>query len=83
MALPRRRTSRPRIGDIIGGYTFQWEPGVANLSAKSMFLLAATGVLPAMDTKIVGDGSAYPWTAEDADNYPLDGSKNYKPRLSG
>ncbi len=66
---------------FIGGYKFQWEPGVANLSARTMFLFAATGVTPAMDTKIVGEGSAYPWTAEDADNHPLDGGKNYKLHL--
>ena len=29
-------------------------------------LFAATGVTPAMDTQIVGEGSTYPWTASDA-----------------
>ncbi len=66
---------------FIGGYTFQWEPGVANLSASSMFFFLATGVTPAMDTQIVGEGSTYPWTAEDSDNHPLDGGKTYKLHL--
>jgi len=66
---------------FVGGYTFQWEPGVANLSASSTFFFLATGVTPAMDTQIVGEGSTYPWTAEDADNHPLDGGKTYKLHL--
>ena len=68
---------------FIGGYKFQWQPGVANLSASALFLFAATGVTPAMDTQIVGEGSTYPWTAEDGDNHPLDGGKNYKLHLPG
>ena len=47
---------------FIGGYKFEWQPGVPNLSAATMFLFMATGVTPAMDTKIVGEGSIYPWT---------------------
>ena len=66
---------------FIGGYKFEWQPGVANLSASAMFFFLATGVTPAMDTKIVGEGSTYPWTAEDADNNPLDGGKTYKLHL--
>jgi len=66
---------------FIGGYKFEWQPGVANLSASAMFFFAATGVTPAMDTQIVGEGSAYPWTAVDGDNHPLDGGKNYKLHL--
>jgi hypothetical protein len=66
---------------FIGGYTFQWQPGVDNLSANSLYFFLATGVTPAMDTKIVGEGSTYPWTAEDAANHPLDGGKNYKLHL--
>ena len=37
--------------------------GRANLDAAAMFFFAATGVTPAMDTQIVGEGSTYPWTA--------------------
>ena len=66
---------------FIGGYKFEWQPGVANLSGSAMFFFLATGVTPAMDTQIVGEGSTYPWTAEDADNNPLDGGKTYKLHL--
>ncbi len=48
-----------------------------------MFFFAATGVTPAMNTQIVGEGSAYPWTAVDAQNRALDGGKNYKLHLPG
>ncbi|MFO1398112.1 MAG: DUF1254 domain-containing protein [Burkholderiales bacterium] len=66
---------------FVGGYKFEWQPGVANLDAAAFFFYIATGVTPAMDTKIVGEGSIYPWTAVDANNNPLDGSKNYKLHL--
>lgn len=66
---------------FFGGYQFEWQPGVANLDAAAFFFFLATGVTPAMDTKIVGEGSIYPWTALDARNQPLDGGKNYRLRL--
>ena len=66
---------------FFGGYRFEWQPGVANLDAAAFFFFLATGVTPAMDTKIVGEGSIYPWAALDAQNNPLDGAKNYKLRL--
>ncbi len=66
---------------FIGGYKFEWGPGVANLSGAAMYFFVATGVTPAMDTQIVGEGSTYPWTAVDADNNPLDGGKTYKLHL--
>ena len=66
---------------FIGGYKFEWQPGVPNLDASAMFFFLATGVTPAMDTEIVGEGSTYPWTAVDADKNSFDGSKNYKLRL--
>jgi len=66
---------------FVGGYKFERQPGVANLSAAAMFFFLATGVTPAMDTKIIGEGSTYPWTAVDADKNPLDGGKNYKLHL--
>lgn len=66
---------------FFGGYKFEWQPGVANLDAAAFFFFLATGVTPAMDTKIVGEGSTYPWSALDANNNPLDGGKNYKLRL--
>ncbi|MFM7677113.1 MAG: DUF1214 domain-containing protein [Synechococcus sp.] len=66
---------------FFGGYRFEWQPGVANLDAAAFFFFLATGVTPAMDTKIVVEGSTYPWTALDSKNQPLDGGKNYKLRL--
>lgn len=66
---------------FVGGYKFEWQPGVANLNAAAMFFFLATGVTPAMDTKIVGEGSTYPWTAVDADKNPLNGGNNYKLHL--
>jgi hypothetical protein len=66
---------------FIGGYEFQRQPGVANLDAAAMFFFLATGVTPAMDTQVVGEGSTYPWTAVDADDNPLDGGKNYRLHL--
>lgn len=72
-----RKWMRP----FIGSYKFQSAPGVANLDAAAMFFTIATGVTPAMDTQIIGEGSTYPWTAVDADNNPLDGGKNYQLHL--
>ena len=66
---------------FIGGYKFEWQPGVPNLDAAAMYFFAATGVTPAMDTKIVGQGSTYPWTAVDSKGNALDGGKNYKLHL--
>ncbi len=66
---------------FFGGYKFEWQPGVANLDAAAFFFFLATGVTPAMDTKIIGEGSTYPWTALDSRNQPLDGGKNYKLHL--
>ena len=66
---------------FVGGYKFEWQQGVPNLDAAAMFFFLATGVTPAMDTQIVGEGSTYPWTAVDADDHPLDGGKNYKLHL--
>jgi hypothetical protein len=66
---------------FFGGYKFERQPGVANLDAAAFFFFLATGVTPAMDTKIVGEGSTYPWTALDSDQHPLDGGKNYKLHL--
>ncbi|MFO1035980.1 MAG: DUF1254 domain-containing protein [Geminicoccaceae bacterium] len=66
---------------FIGGYKFEWQPGVANLTGSAMYFFAATGVTPAMDTTVVGEGSTYPWTATDADDNPLDGGRAYKLHL--
>ncbi|MGE5840570.1 MAG: DUF1254 domain-containing protein [Deltaproteobacteria bacterium] len=66
---------------FVGGYKFEWQPGVPNLDAAAMFFFVATGVTPAMDTEVIGEGSTYPWTAVDADNNSFDGGKNYKLHL--
>jgi hypothetical protein len=66
---------------FFGGYKFEWQPGVANLDAAAFFFFLGTGVTPAMDTKIVGEGSTYPWAALDAQGKALDGGKNYKLHL--
>lgn len=73
--------SRKWMRPFIGGYKFEWAPGVANLDAAAMFFTIATGVTPAMDTQVIGEGSTYPWTAMDAQNNPLDGAKNYRLHL--
>lgn len=66
-----------------GGYQFQHQPGVLNIDARAFFFFAATGVTPAMDTSVVGEGSTYPWTAEDAEGRAFDGGRTYRLHLPG
>jgi hypothetical protein len=66
---------------FIGGYRFQTAPGVLNLDGAAFYYFLATGVTPAMEEKMVGQGSQYAWTARDANGNALDGGKNYKLRL--
>jgi hypothetical protein len=66
---------------FIGGYKFQTQPGVLNLSGYVLYYFMATGVTPAMEEKMVGRGSQYAWTARDSNGNPLDGGKNYRLRL--
>ncbi len=40
-----------------GGYKFESQPGVAHLDAAAFFYFYATGVTPAMEAKMVGQGS--------------------------
>ena len=68
-----------RLG-FIGGYKFE-EDGAQLLDAYSGFFFYATGVTPAMDTKIVGEGSQYMAIFVDANGDPLDGAKSYKLHL--
>lgn len=63
---------------FFGGYKFQSQPGVSNLDGAVFYYMFATGVTPAMEEKMVGQGSQYPWTALDADGKPFDGSKSYR-----
>jgi len=66
---------------VYSSYPLEWQPGVANLDAAAFFFFLATGVTPAMDTKIVGEGSTYPWAAVDSNGNPLEGAQNYKLHL--
>jgi hypothetical protein len=64
-----------------GGYQFMVSPGVSNLDGYVFFYYFATGVTPAMEMKMVGQGSQYPWAATDANGNPFDGGKTYKLHL--
>lgn len=66
---------------FIGGYQFETQPGVLNMDAYIYYYFMATGVTPAMETKMVGEGSQYAWTGTDSNGHPLDGGKSYKLRL--
>jgi hypothetical protein len=64
-----------------GGYKFQSQPGVRDLDAFTSFYFYATGVTPAMETKMVGAGSQYAAAFVDSQGNPLDGGKSYKLHL--
>ena len=64
-----------------GGYQFLVSPGVTNLDGYIFFYYFATGVTPAMEMKMVGQGSQYPWAATDSKGNPFDGGKTYKMHL--
>lgn len=66
---------------FLGGYKFEDQPGVFNFDGYIMYYFAATGVTPAMEVKMVGQGSQYAWAVQDAKGKPLDGGKNYKLHL--
>jgi hypothetical protein len=66
---------------FIGGYKFQTQPGVLNLDGYIFYYFMATGVTPAMEEKMVGQGSQYAWAGVDAKGNPLDGGKSYKLHL--
>ena len=68
-----------RLG-FIGGYKYE-ENGARQLNAYSGFFFYATGVTPAMDTRIVGEGSQYMIAAVDVNGDILDGDKTYKLHL--
>lgn len=65
----------------LGGYRFQSQPGVAHLDAAAFFYFYATGVTPAMEAKMVGQGSQYAVGLLDSQGRPLDGGKNYRLRV--
>ena len=66
---------------FFGGYKFEVSPGVSNLDGAAFYYYFATGVTPAMEEKMVGRGSQYPWAALDSKGNPFDGGKTYKLRL--
>jgi hypothetical protein len=66
---------------FFGGYKFEVSPGVANLDGAAFFYYFATGVTPAMEEKMIGKGSQYPWSALDANGNPFDGARTYKLHL--
>jgi hypothetical protein len=66
---------------FMGGYKFQKQPGVLSLDGSYFYYFMATGVTPAMEQKMVGEGSQYAWTARDRNGDPLDGGKSYKLHL--
>ncbi|MNK90459.1 hypothetical protein D3C87_1105140 [compost metagenome] len=66
---------------FLGGYKFESAPGVSNLDGAVFYYYFAIAVTPAMEEKMVGRGSQYPWSVQDAKGNPLDGGKNYKLRL--
>lgn len=68
-----------RLG-FIGGYKFEIN-GARQLDAYSGFFFYATGVTPAMDSKIVGEGSQYMAAFVDSKGNALDGGKTYKLHL--
>jgi hypothetical protein len=67
-------------GGFIGGYEFK-DGNALILDAYSSFFFYATGVTPAMDSKVVGQGSQYMAAFVDSKGNLLDGGKNYKLHL--
>jgi hypothetical protein len=65
---------------FLGGYKFE-DNGALILDSYSAFFFYATGVTPAMDSKVVGQGSQYMAAFVDFKGKPLDGGKNYKLHL--
>ncbi|MBN2292592.1 MAG: DUF1254 domain-containing protein [Pirellulales bacterium] len=62
----------------LGGYKFESQPGVRYLDAAAFFYFYATGVTPAMEAKMVGQGSQYAVGIVDSKGKGLDGGKNYR-----
>ena len=63
---------------FFGGYKFESAPGVTNMDGYIQYYYFATGVTPAMEIKMVGEGSQYPWSVQDSKGNPFDGKKTYK-----
>ena len=65
---------------FLGGYKFE-DNGALILDAHSFFFFYATGITPAMDSKMIGMGSQYMGAFIDSRGNPLDGGKNYRLHL--
>lgn len=63
---------------FVGGSHEFLRNGTRLLDARSMFFYTATMVTPAMSRKMVGVGSQYGYSANDAQGLSLDGGKTYK-----
>jgi hypothetical protein len=57
------------------------EDGAVVLDGRAYFHFYATGITPAMTSKMVGKGSQYAMAYTDADGNTLDGSRTYKVHL--
>lgn len=66
---------------FFGGYKFETSPGVTNMDGYIFYYYFATGITPAMEMKMVGNGSQYPWSVQDSKGNPFDGGKTYKMHL--
>ncbi len=66
---------------FFGGYKFESSPGVTNMDGYIFYYYFATGVTPAMEMKMVGKGSQYPWSVQDSNGNPFSGEKSYKMHL--
>jgi hypothetical protein len=66
---------------FFGGYKFESSPGVTNMDGYIFYYYFATGITPAMEMKMVGKGSQYPWSVQDSNGNPFEGGKTYKMRL--
>ena len=66
---------------FFGGYKFENAPGVTNMDGYIFYYYFATGITPAMEMKMVGKGSQYPWSVQDSNGNPFDGGKTYKMHL--
>ena len=66
---------------FFGGYKFETSPGVMNMDGYIFYYYFATGVTPAMEMKMVGKGSQYPWSVQDSEGNPFSGEKSYKMHL--
>ncbi|MEM9516368.1 MAG: DUF1254 domain-containing protein [Actinomycetota bacterium] len=68
--------------DPFPGGDYHWlHEGASLLDARAGFYYYATGNTPAMAKKIIGKGSKYAFTFNDADGNPFDGANTYRVRV--